>query len=133
MKEEVAGWLSRARHALRVARSLRDSGWPEDTVSKAYYAMFYVAKALTVHRGKTVSKHRAVIAAFGFDFARTGDMDPRFHEYINEAFDQRGIADYTWNAEMRDRVASEHIKRAEEFLAAAEAYLRDHPDDDQAG
>jgi uncharacterized protein (UPF0332 family) len=128
MKQEVLGWLQRARKALRAARVLRDSGFPEDAVSRAYYAMFYSAKALTVHQGQALSKHRAVISAFGRDFARTGALDPALHLYLREAYEQRGIADYTWNAEMRDKTATEHIKRAEEFLAAVEAYLQAHSD-----
>lgn len=119
-------------HALRVARSLRDSGFPEDAVSKAYYAMFYAAKALTVHRGKMLSKHGAVIAAFGYEFVRSGEMDARLHRYLTKAFEQRSIADYTWNAEVRDKVASEHIQQAEEFVATAEAYLLAHPDEEPA-
>jgi uncharacterized protein (UPF0332 family) len=128
MREEILGWLQRARKGLRAARVLRDNGFPEDAVSRAYYAMFYCAKALTVHQGQTLSKHQAVISAFGRDFARTGLLDPRLHQYIREAFEQRGIADYTWNAEMRDKVATEHIQRAEEFLTAVEGYLEAHPE-----
>ncbi len=94
MKQEVAGWLGRARKALRAARLLRDHGFPEDAVSKAYYVMFYCAKALTVSRGLSLAKHSAVVAAFGRDFAAKGILDPKLHQYLLEAFDQRGVADY---------------------------------------
>ena len=129
MREEVTGWLERARKAIRAARVLRDNGFPEDAVSRAYYAMFYCAKALTVRQGQALTKHRAVISAFGRDFARTGALNPKLHMYIREAFEQRGIADYTWNAEMRDKVATDHINRAQEFVRAVEEYLQAHPDE----
>lgn len=41
--------------------------------------MFYVASALLTRKGRSFRKHSAVQAAFGEHFARTGELDPKYH------------------------------------------------------
>ncbi len=48
--------------------------------------MFYVAEALLVARKLTCSSHRAVISAYGQYFAKTNELDPRFHQALLSAF-----------------------------------------------
>lgn len=96
------------------------------SVSRAYYAMFYVAEALLLTKRLSFSKHSAVIAAFGEHFAKPQVLDPRFHHYLVEAFDKRQIGDYAMDEEIRPDDAQRQIDRAGEFLNAARAWLNDH-------
>jgi uncharacterized protein (UPF0332 family) len=90
---------------------------------RVYYAMFYAADALLARRGLSFSSHGAVHGAIGKEFAKTGDLDPRFHRWLLDAYDQRQAAAYGISSEIaKDRV-QELIRQAEEFLAAARAYL----------
>jgi uncharacterized protein (UPF0332 family) len=41
--------------------------------------MFYAASALLLGSGMVFSKHSAVIAAFGREFAKSGMVDPKLH------------------------------------------------------
>lgn len=62
--------------------------------------MFYVAEALLAERDLEFKKHAAVHAAFGEHFAKTRSLDPKYHRWLLDAFDQRITADYRVGAEL---------------------------------
>ena len=67
---EAQRWLARARRSLKAAETLVEQSLFEDAVSRAYYAMFYAVKALLIKDDLPVSsKHSAVVAAFGREYA----------------------------------------------------------------
>jgi uncharacterized protein (UPF0332 family) len=86
--------------------------------------MFYAARALTVKEGHDLSKHSAVIAAFGRDFVATGRLPSELHQYLRDAFDDRNAADYRIMPRPAQDTAEEDITHAEEFVAAVEQYLQ---------
>lgn len=45
-------------------------------------------------KGLTFSKHSAVVAAYGKEFAKTGLLDPKFHLYIIQTQKLRQIGHY---------------------------------------
>ena len=99
--DEARQWLRRSHRSLRAAETLLDQGLYEDAVSRAYYAMFYAANALLIKDGLDVSgKHSAVVAAFGREYAKTGKIDPKYHQMLIQDFEWRQKADYDvyWNA-----------------------------------
>jgi uncharacterized protein (UPF0332 family) len=81
--------------------------------------MFYVASAFLVGEGLGFSKHSAVIAAFGREFAKPQRVSSEFHRYLIEAQELRAVGDYgQLNAIAADQ-ATEQIQRAEQFLTLA--------------
>lgn len=72
MTAEQAALLQKAQKSLRAARLLADQGFYDFAVSRAYYAMFYIAEAFLLGEGLAFSKHSAVISAFGERFAKSG-------------------------------------------------------------
>lgn len=64
-----------------------------------------------------------MIAAFGQHFARTGELDPKFHRWLLTGFDQRQIGDYAFDPQVEDDVVVQMILQAQEFLKAAQEYL----------
>lgn len=102
---EAQQWLKRARTTLVAVQSLLEHGLYDDAVSRAYYAMLYAVRALLVHDGFNVSgKHSAVVAAFGREYAKTGKIDPRYHQMLIQDFEWRQKADYDvfWSADEAD-------------------------------
>ncbi|WP_040467477.1 HEPN domain-containing protein, partial [Geminocystis herdmanii] len=53
--------LEKAHRSLQGAQLLRDNALPELAVSRAYYAMFYIAEAFILDKGLSFSSHSAVI------------------------------------------------------------------------
>jgi uncharacterized protein (UPF0332 family) len=113
------GLLGKTRRNLRSARVLLADGDYDSAVSRAYYAMFYVAEALLLSKGLAYSKHSAVIAAFGKEFAKTGDLSADFHAHLREAADARNVSDYQVLSHITEETALQHISRAEELLTVA--------------
>lgn len=59
------------------------------SASRSYYAMFYATQALLLSRELSFSKHSAVIAAFGREFAKQGTVPIELHRYLIEAQEDR--------------------------------------------
>lgn len=123
MKPEVAELLEKADENIRAADTLIKAHFFEIAVSRGYYAILYVARALLIEEGKIVSSHREVQSAFGLLFAKTGKLDTKYHRYLLDSFRKRQFADYQHDAEVSEAEAVEVVNNAEEFLVAAKAYL----------
>ena len=116
--------LEKARENLKAARLLIQEELANIAASRAYYAMFYIAEALLLGRDLVFSSHSAVIAAYGKEFARTKDLDPKFHRYLITSQDIRQTGDYGVENNVSLAEASQVVAWADEFLSAAEVYLR---------
>jgi uncharacterized protein (UPF0332 family) len=76
MKEDEIFLLEKAKENLRAAELLVQQGFHDIAASRVYFVMFYLAEALLQRRGLSYSSHSALIAAFGKEFSRTGDLTP---------------------------------------------------------
>ncbi|MBI4361875.1 MAG: HEPN domain-containing protein [Euryarchaeota archaeon] len=124
MKPEVRDLLTKSGRSLDAARSLYRRGDYDFAVSRAYYAMFYLAQAVLLTRGVSRSKHSGVIAAFGEYFVKTGVLPKEFHTSLNLAFEKRGVGDYVYASRISRAEAAAVLKDAREFVKSVEAYLR---------
>lgn len=119
MTDEQRELLLKARQSLDAANLLLINSFPDYATSRAYYSMFYIAEAFLEGEGLSFSKHAAVIAAFGREFAKPQRVPPDFHRFLIEAQELRTTGDYgQLNAITTDQ-AAEQIDRAEQFLALA--------------
>jgi len=123
MTEEAVKLLARAEHALEVAEALMESGYFPDAASKTYYAMFYAAQALLKSRGIDVVKHSAVESAFGYHFAKTRKIDPRFHQMLITARRSREVADYSIQEEIVESVASLKLEQGRAFVTRISEFI----------
>jgi uncharacterized protein (UPF0332 family) len=123
MTDEIRRYLDKADHALVVAEDMMEKGHAPDAASKIYYAMFYATKALLASEGIDVVKHSAVESAFGYYFAKSGRIDPRFHKMLMNARKIREIADYDIDEEIIEPVASLKIDEGRAFITAIKLFL----------
>lgn len=108
--------LGKARESLEASRLLLSGGFPGFAVSRAYYAMFYVAQAFLEGEGLAFSKHSAVIAAFGKYLVKQGKLPSEFHRYLLDALEARHEGDYAPISSITKEAAIEYLDRAERFL-----------------
>lgn len=109
-------FLEKAKKSLEVAKQINQSGSPEFAVSRAYYAMFYIASAFLETQNLNFSKHSGVIAAFGQYFAKTELVPKEYHRYLIEAEKLRKAADYSLDIKISQADASDVIAKAEKLL-----------------
>ena len=123
MSPDQQALLKKAKSSLDGARLLNDQKLYDFAVSRAYYAMFYIAEAFLLGEGLTLSKHSGVIAAFGQRFAKTGRVPQEFHRYLIEGEAARNVGDYDTGPGLSEKDAAEQIRRAEEFVKLAERLI----------
>ncbi len=101
-----------------------EDGHADFAASRAYYGCFYTAEALLLSKGLSYSRHSQVVAQFGRHFAKTEELDARYHRLLIEAFGLQQAADYSAAPETVSEEDAEHtIREGKEFLAAARKYL----------
>lgn len=123
MREETGRLLERSLQELRAARLLVEEDLTPMAASRAYYALFYIAEALLFEAGLQFSSHGELQSAFGKEFAKTGRLDPKFHRYLLDAYDQRQDADYEMSSHPGQEEVLKIIGWGEEFLEAARKLL----------
>ncbi len=123
MKETTRQLFARAVDAIEAADILLTNGKTDFAAGRAYYAMFYAAEALLNEKGFQFGKHGNVIAADGRHFAKTKELDPKFHRWPLTSFDQRQIGDYAFDPNVEITVVVQMVHQAQEFLDTAKAYL----------
>jgi uncharacterized protein (UPF0332 family) len=111
--------MAKARTTLDAAQVLLREGYPADAISRAYYAVFHATSALLADKGLAFSSHQAVIAAFGKEYAKTGQLDPELHRVLRVGFEDRQIADYDATAAVTIEEAEKLVDYAEQFLDVA--------------
>jgi uncharacterized protein (UPF0332 family) len=115
--------LEKAQRNVGVATRLVDEGEWDVAVSRAYYAMFYAAQASLYGLGLEYSKHSAVIAAFGREFAKTGILPRQLHIHLIQAEQARIQSDYEVAEPVPEAEARLLSERAAEFVAAIQQFL----------
>jgi uncharacterized protein (UPF0332 family) len=123
MNEQLQAILEKANKSLAAARSLFEQGYYDFAASRAYYSMFYVAEALLLKKGLSFSSHSAVIAAFGKEYSKAQELDPKFHKYLIAVQDFRSQGDYDYGPGVTIGQARNSIDWALEFLQVAVVYL----------
>ena len=119
--------LEKAEQTLQAARVLRYQGFFDSATSRGYYGMFYIATAFLEREKLSYSRHSAVIANFGQNFARPKRVPIEFHRYLIHAQNIRLKADYDVNAQITQTEASQTIGRAEKMLNFALANIDSLP------
>jgi len=127
LTDQQSGLLAKAHRTVHSARLLFADGDYDGAVSRAYYAMFYVAEALLLSKGGTFSKHSAVVSAFGKEFAKTGTIPGEYHRHLLDAQDARTRGDYQTISYLTEEETLQHIAHAEQLLEMGGKLLRDTP------
>jgi len=120
----VGYWLDMARSTLNDASLLHEGGGSRwSVVNRAYYAMFYAATALLVHRGQGSGKHSGVLALFDRHFIKTGLLPSEMSRALHKAFELRQIGDYRELVTLTEKQADDVLQNARDFVRQTEQFL----------
>ncbi|HIJ44485.1 MAG: HEPN domain-containing protein [Rhodospirillales bacterium] len=131
MNKEQNQLLSKAEENIEVANLLFDKKFPEISVSRAYYAMFYLATAMLIEKGLRFSRHSAIAAAFGREITKQGLLPVDLHGWLLDAANARNASDYRIDRAVSLKEAAEHIERAERFLEEVRRVLEKEPENNK--
>ena len=116
-------WLALAEEKLEVARDLFELSRFDDAVSRAYYVMFYSAKAALLAVDVDLRRHAAVVSQFGQHFIKKGYADKRYSRVLARALQAREASDYDPRTRASQQDAQQAISDAEAFLEKAKEIL----------
>ena len=89
MREHTRKLLEKSLDVVEAAEVLLDSGKIDVAAGRAYYSMMHTAEALLFEENDlSFNKHGDIHAAYGLHFAKTKILDPKFHRWLLDAFDQ---------------------------------------------
>jgi uncharacterized protein (UPF0332 family) len=125
-RKEIDELLLKARRSVVAAERLLASSDNDFAVSRAYYAMFYAARALLLTRDVRRSKHSGVIAAFNEQFVHEGKISRQCFIWLRDAFDDRAEGDYGL-AVISEEQARAGIATARAFVEEISRIIADVP------
>jgi uncharacterized protein (UPF0332 family) len=71
MTSDQTALVTKATDSVRAAELLAGDGYSGFAVSRAYYAVLYIAEAMLLELGLRFTSHAGVISAFGQHFSKT--------------------------------------------------------------
>lgn len=122
-KSEIELHLNTANNKLRAANELYRLGYFDDTVSRAYYAMFHAAKAALISIGVDTHSHHGVVAQLGQHFVQTKKIAPQYGRMLSTAMQLREGSDYDVFREATQAEAAGILRDAQDFVGMIEALL----------
>jgi uncharacterized protein (UPF0332 family) len=115
--------LARARQLLAAAKHLYAGTFYEDTVSRAYYAVFHAACALLASIGRSSRTHEGVRTLINEHFVRPGLLSPEHARVLRQTAADRNDADYDTSATFDAQDSAKDIAAASTFVEAAEKII----------
>jgi len=119
----IKSYISKAENKLAVAKKLFNSNDYEDSVSRAYYAVFHASQGLLLTEGQKADTHKGVVTLFGLFFVKSGKFSKDLGKYLTNLKDDRESGDYEIFSFIDEETAKTALEEAEKFLKEAESYL----------
>jgi uncharacterized protein (UPF0332 family) len=124
-KRTIDAYLARSHEEIDTARLLFANGKYKVALTRAYYAIFYVASAMLLSEGIKRSKHSGVQSAFRQSFIKAGVIEAEYSDIYGAARDARELSDYELWFMPAEEFTETIIADAERFVARIEQYLRE--------
>ena len=124
MKSEQKQRLFNAKENIKAAQLLAHSHFYDIAISRAYYAMLYVAEALLLDQTTAIpTQNEAVNTLFSERFSTQTPLFQPYGTYLEDGLNARLRADYSHGDKATLAAAKQHINRAKAFLDLAKHYL----------
>jgi uncharacterized protein (UPF0332 family) len=108
--------LKLAKEKIKSAKILLREGSYRDSISRAYYAIYYAAKALLLYHGQDPYSHKGVSILFHKFCATHKKPDASFAKMLSVLQEARLNADYKEKTQIFKDDAKEAVDMARSFL-----------------
>ena len=86
--------IKRSDQSLRSAQILLDENLFDDSISRSYYAVYHLIRAILFSIGEESKTHKGQLNSLYLHFVKTNKIDKSLHKRIASLFNLRGDADY---------------------------------------
>ena len=115
-QELILAYLTLAGEKVDVAHKLVAVGYNDDALSRAYYAMFYAAKAALLTIDLSPGSHSGVVSQFSRNFVKTGQVERNYGRILARTMQARETSDYNPIKRALSAQAEQAIIDAEKFV-----------------
>lgn len=121
--EEISLFIRRAQETYTVACELHQNHHYNDAVSRAYYSMFYAAKAVLLTKDIITRTHRDTISQLNSNFVRVGEFEEMVWKYLPLSETLREEADYSITKRITQEESDEILTGAQIFIQRCESLI----------
>ena len=121
----VKAHMEKAAKRLRVAEKLLQEGEYEDSISRAYYAMYHAAKAALAIMNVFPKTHQGLVSEFGKRFVLTGTFPKELGRTLADTKAARETYEYSITAIVEKAEAESVLEDAQEFVAAINRFIKE--------
>ncbi len=123
-EEYVKKYLAKAERFLDDAQVFLQQRRLDSAVDRAYYAMFWAARAGLVQKGIIAKTHLGLMNQFSKEYVKSGNITQELWDAFTDAFDARQESTYDVDIVFGEESVQEIIKHAEAFLTKVKELLR---------
>jgi len=120
----IKEYFKLADRFLRTAKLVFNDGDLRSACDRAYYAVFQAATAALTSKGITAKTHRGLKNQFSKEFIKTKQIEEKFIQALEEAFDARQSSNYELYAQFGEEGVKGIIEKAESFVSKIREMLR---------
>ncbi len=121
--KEIRDFIKKAEKFLGTAEHALNTMDYDSSVSRCYYAMFFMAEAVLLTKGLRASSHKGLISLFGEHFVKTGIFERESGKALNDAYDKRLVGDYGIGFTVARKEAKDLLETAQDFVQKMKHYL----------
>lgn len=119
-------FIEKAKLYLKTAEVAIQIGDYDSSVSRSYYAMFYMVRALLEKQGVRVKTHKGAISKFHEIFVKSGIFPQEFSQILRKAHRFREIGDYGRHVRnVSKETAEKMLENAKKFVEEVEKYMKE--------
>jgi uncharacterized protein (UPF0332 family) len=119
----IRAWLALADEKIVVAQKLIELGYFDDAASRAYYGMFYAAKAALLSLDIDPKSHAGVLNQFSQHFIKTGQLDKQYGRILALVRQVRETSDYNPETSVSQADVETIMAEAQTFVERIKDYL----------
>jgi len=108
--------LDKAEKHLKAAKLLKENGYYEDALSRAYYAVFSSSSAVLTLLGHSARSHEGLRRMFGLYVINQGLLPRKYGKILSNLYEKREAGDYEVPFMYEPEDVEESIKEAEDFI-----------------
>lgn len=118
--DEVISYVEKAE---KYVEHLLNYGDYDSSVSRSYYSMYYMAKALLLTKSSNPKTHSGMISEFSKKFIKTEILPISLAKQLKKGFETRLLGDYNISVEINKNEAKNLVETAKSFIVKTRNYL----------
>ena len=121
--KEIESYVEKADKYFNTANHLLEYGDYDSCVSRAYYSMFYMTKAVLLTKNLITKTHSGTLSLFSESFIKTNTFPKEIAKYLRKGFQVRLLGDYNVMETMNKKDAADLMNNVEIFNERLKDYL----------